>query len=428
MSTSPSNFIRRAEAGMASLIVVIVLLALLTITVLVVSRSTVSELRISSNDNRHKEAFAAAQAGLDRGAQIFLVSSASSSFSCGSSVALGSAGAAYCYSATVASGSSTITGTGKSADGSGNVEITEVFTLSGSPGFGELTPLLASGNVPTSGNYMIVPNPNSGGEGVPVSVWSKSAGTSGNAAWDTCQYDEFVSGRCTGGTKDLFCDSANESDCEDFVIDPCVADPFEVLFQVNVTNGSPGCSQTTDADSEEVEKVRQGYEGYFSCTSGVLTTKAGDSIGTSAFNEQLDSVMNSGEGLWGLPLIWITPGEMPSGPNPECAIGDIGSESDPVVVVVEGDVKINGSGVSYGIFYAMTDNYVNNTVSSAIPLNDLQLNGTGTIHGSILVNGEITQASGTGVVAYNPDVLDKLTEIASESKGLVRSRGSWRDF
>ena len=405
------TFSGRTEQGMATLIVVVILLALLTITVLIVSRSTVTELKVSSNQNREKEAFAAAQAGLDRGSQVFLASSGLSSFTCGSSVALGSEGAEYCYSASVtASGAATITGLGRSADGTGTASVVEVFTLSNAPGFGDLVPFVASGNIPTGGGFTLVPNPNSGGEGVPVAAWSLSAGTSGTASWDVCEYDEYINGLCSGGASqgDYMCKKDDEDGCEAFVQDTDVPDPFALLFDDDVS----GCNGTPSNDACPVETIRESYTKLelFDCPNPQQGPQP-----TSGRTMDEAVALAKENGYMGLPVIWI---------EGDCDIkNDLGSSDSPVIVVIEGDVALQG-GNTYGIVFAMTDNYTQNPAD----LNELKYNGSAIINGAVLTNSEITQTNGDGTIAYSPDVLSGLTEAGEEGIGLVRARGSWRDF
>jgi len=422
MSTSQSNFVPREEAGMASLIVVIVLLALLTITVLVVSRSTVTELRTSSNENRQKEAFAAAQAGLDRGGQVFLASSSIASFNCGASLSLGSSPNTtdYCFSGSVVAGEATITGTGKSPDGTGTASVTEVYTLSGSAAYGKLVPFVASGNVPTGGGFTLIPNPNSGGEGVPVAVWSSSAGTGGVSSWDVCEYDEYISGVCTATDKSNYlCKADDEDNCPVFVQDSNVPDPFTLLFNDDVS----GCFTGTGSDCP-VDTRRQSYSGYFSCDSTGIQPKGGRTY------EEALALAKSGIG--GLPVVWVLPDDASN-----CSISSVGSEDEPVIVIIEGDLSISGGNGdhSYGIIFGMTDYYDPSSESAAIRATpdadngSFELNSNGsTVHGALLINGEIKNANGNTTIAWDPSVLSKLTEAAQNGIGLARARGTWRDF
>lgn len=403
---------KKRERGAAALIVVVILLALLTITVLTVSRSTVNELRTSSNQNRDKEAFASAQAGLDRGSQEFLVTRTAVSNACST---LSATGAAYCYSTVVSGGEATVTGTGNSLDGSGENDVTEVFTISGMPGFGDLVPFLASGNVPTGGGFTLVPNPNAGGDGVPVAVWSKSAGTSGLSSWDVCEYDEYINNLCTGsaGSGEYLCKKGVESDCSAFVEDTGVPDPFATLFNVSVDGcigkGGPGSDCPVDA-------IRQSYKGYFECPN--ISNGPVPSGGLS-MDDALEAAKSNG--IMGLPVIWI---------EGDCDIkNDIGSANSPVIIVIEGDVSLQG-GNTFGIIFAMTDDYdvIGLDPSNSGDYNLLKYNGNAIINGAVLTNNNITQTNGGGVVAYSPDVLNGLTQDAEDGVGLIRARGSWRDF
>lgn len=56
----------------------------------------------------------------------------------------------------------------------------------------ELPPLIASGQVQGVGNATVVGNPNSGGFGIPLILWSYQDFDSNNGSWQSCQMDEYL--------------------------------------------------------------------------------------------------------------------------------------------------------------------------------------------------------------------------------------------
>jgi hypothetical protein len=423
MSTRALLLKTKKQSGMATLVIVVILLALLTLTVLIVSRATVTELKVSSNQNREKEAFAAAQAGLDRGAQSFLQSGSVVT----SSGAIGSTDSVYTYSGTVSGGEATITGFGSSLDGTGSATVSEIITLSSAPGYGKLVPFLASGNIPTGGGFTLVPNPNAGsqidGNGVPVAAWSSNAGASGLSSWDVCEYDEYKSDQCIGAASKggYMCTKDIEDNCPAFVQDSGVPDPFATLFNLE----NIGCDANGFSDDSSSCAITLLRNSYTAANNGSNPFTCGTDGPRPASGLTFDEAISKSKafGPLGLPVIWI---------EGDCDIkSDLGSEDSPVIVVIEGDVGLQ-SGETFGIVLALTDEYTaagqTAIADNGGSYNELKYNGNAVINGAVLTNNEITQTNGSGVVAWSPGVLSKLTEDGEDGLGVVRAQGTWRDF
>jgi Tfp pilus assembly protein PilX len=72
-------------------------------------------------------------------------------------------------------------------------------------------PVVASGTITTNGNFQIVTNPNSGGTGVPVSMWTR-LNVDKKGTPNTCYMDSFVHNQGAayeGSNKTITCDSCN---------------------------------------------------------------------------------------------------------------------------------------------------------------------------------------------------------------------------
>ncbi|WP_303907624.1 pilus assembly PilX family protein [Thiohalomonas denitrificans] len=89
---------------------------------------------------------------------------------------------------------------------------------------------------------------------------------------------------------------------------------------------------------------------------------------------------------------------------------DLGTQEDPVVLVVNGDLRINSNCTINGIVYVSGD--------------WTQANGGVTINGGVVVEGELIMGNGNLEVNYDPEVLDNTGGIGKDA-GLS---GSWRDW
>lgn len=380
------------QQGAATLLVTVVMLVLLTISALTISNLTTTELKVSSNLNRAKEAFYAAQAGLDE-ASLHHLSDASASITNQSGVV---SSGSYSYDL---NSSGVITSRGYSEDGLGQATLHQTVSLSETMNYGSTVPILSVGGVPTGGGFTIVANPNGGGDGVPVSAWSSTAGASGIASWQSCEYDEYISGLCNAGGR-LLCE-ADESACADFVTDDCPADPFETVFGEEVGSCSGG--DWNYDYPEAIAKYRDAYSGLITCKDLSNSTKLASALETA-----------KATGPRGLPALWV---------QEDCSVPKIGTVDEPIILVVEGDVTLNGDTEFGGILFGFTDVYNGET-----DINDVSINGDALINGGLATNGNLKKVNGSATVAYAPEILTSLTATASLSKGLIKQVGTWRDF
>jgi hypothetical protein len=94
--------------------------------------------------------------------------------------------------------------------------------------------------------------------------------------------------------------------------------------------------------------------------------------------------------------------------------GDIGSTTDPVMMVVNGNLQFSTAGVAvHGLLMLRGTNW--DTASSS---------AAGTIRGAVVVDGSVTGTSSL-IVRYDSDVLRKLR---TQSGSFFRVAGSWRDW
>ena len=117
-------------------------------------------------------------------------------------------------------------------------------------------------------------------------------------------------------------------------------------------------------------------------------------------------------------LIAMNPGRpiwLSGGLNVDSA-GDIGSASDPVLLVVNGDLQFSTSGVTiHGLVY----------VRPAAPATDWVTAGSGQLSGAVVSEGGVSVGAGALSVAYSGPTLNLLR---ANSGTFVRVPSSWKDY
>jgi len=429
------------QAGVATLIVTIVLLALLTVTVLVVSQSVLLEIRTSSNTTRDKEALSRAQAAAEYGAMARLEDSSIVS----GSIALPLPAGKSTFFEIVSAGGGDISATGydTAEDDSAYRQVWEDYGIYTIGDVGDIPPLMAGGNFPPNGTFSIVANPNGGGSGVSVSAWTDTAsGASGT--WQTCNLDEYLyQGSNAGKTKTAFpnvgdgyevcddcnckatdithlCDAAdvtNASDCPDIVdsTDSCIPNVFENLFNsVNITYS--GCS----GDETNAAGKGDGYESATDFLDDDSITIEIDSCNPSDLNS------SSGEGDFphGMPILWYKG-------SSNCDINQqVGTYEKPVVLVSQADTKINANAKFFGFLMVFHNCYddADGECDASVPVPTITANGGAKIYGSLMVSKDVNLPTGGLTVIYAPNVEKALTNDGEGWEGLARVPGSWRDY
>jgi Tfp pilus assembly protein PilX len=411
------------QQGMATIIVVVVILVVITLMVVFAARVGLFDQRMTANQLRQKDAFSAAEAGLNFASAKFesefkrtyddtnsaatlaaILASAQFAASTGmDGLAAGANESSFVAAVTDAGVSGfnipiyTAIASGASADGTGSATVQRQFTLSNVFG-GSVpdVPVIVGGSVGTGGNFNVVANPNGGGDGVPVSIWSNDDVTATSSS-ATCHF-EFYDGnnaQCSNpsghdenistGTNPATAISTYDETYPDIL-------PNDSNFPTDLFNFLFGVSRNDWASKEA--QAAQNNQSSNSCADLIAA-------GTSA-----------GEVF---PLWWI---------DGDCDITGgaiIGSEDYPVVIVVsDGELKITGGGTTYGVVY-LFDNP--DTVGSPTA----SLGGGPEIIGSFVSDVGGNAMSGSYAVVYDPTTLDNfLNNGNSYTFGWVPD--SWRDF
>jgi hypothetical protein len=388
--------------------------------------------RIAGNEYRHKEAQAAADAALDQAASFIanntdLYSGASgtypwvdcstvaSQFPCagssynlvydpitstttiesfqdgGKGIPLTSGVESQTYLTYTVSSSVgnilTAIGSGKSLDGTGDayaqVSYSQITLLTP----GKIPPIMTP-QTNLIGNFTIVPDPHGGCHdpdvpdcGVPVSAWVSSV-SSGNGTWQTCQHwgykdsgnvcsdtlgDDVSWSGCSCDSDEVISDKLNLG--EDIVEGGYPSSAFAYLF--------PGLTVYNDILSQpkviEVENC-----------SGIAALAAGFSSSTIVAVSGSCSITGS----------------------------IIGSQSAPIILVVRDGLSISGNGDIYGIVFSF---------------GSVSINGTSTVHGSLIAETATDITNGTYNQVYDAIVRQSLADDLT-TVGLAKQKYSWIDI
>jgi hypothetical protein len=415
----------QAQQGMATLIVVIVVLIITTLMVFFATKVGLLDQRMAGNEVRYKEAFAAAEAGLDMAVQRFENQFATNFSGAGSwatvitnsAIATGtesdgttaetgepSFGVTLTNVGTLVGGVNVyrISSTGLSADGTGTATVSREVTMKSIlGGSAPDVPIIVNGSVGAGGDFNIVANPNGGGNGVPVSIWTGGSSPAGDVSMTgssaTCniQYFDGTNPQCSNpsGNTELISDgdgstlTAQNSAFPDVLPnDPNFPDDlFQFLFGV----------------------ARAKWQTVYDMANSEHQVVA-DCSGLNATSGQKFR-------LW-----WIT-GDC------EIAAGQIiGSSADPVILVInDSELEMKGGNNRiYGLAFLF-----NNPSNVATPSADF--GGSPAIYGSLI--SDIGAAmNGSYSVVYDPTVMRSLTPGGavddSGNYSIAFIPGSWRDF
>lgn len=267
---------------------------------------------------------------------------------------------------------------GSSVDNSASAVVKQgVYFYSSNNGAANAPPMMGAGNIPLNGNYTVVANPNSGGKGVPVSVWSKIPidNLSGTAA--TCQLGEYVlaGNNCTGTA---------------------------------VISSSAGKGpDIVDNDPDFPSDVFQYVFGVPSDAYGIVKAQAKTNV-TDCSN------------LVGLSgTVWVTG---------DCTIPSnsvVGSATAPLQLIVESGIfTMNANSTFYGLLFAF------GPPPSPYNAGAIKANGGAKFYGSMISNDTTDmglQINGTFDMVYSKNVMDIISND-STYKTMARIPGSWSDF
>ena len=342
-------------------------------------------------------------------------------------------------------------------------------------------PIVASGSVNITGTLQLVVNPNGGGTGVPVSVWSrKDVAKSGTP--NTCYADEFFRFGAKTNSPPTF---------EGTTVKTIVCDTCQCVGNESLSYDSSGNKQDEGIDVLDVEgtsadrgtgvnyNVRSDALSWPTCDfppdlfAHLLGVRVWDDNDRDCFGEtkimreftdpNSGAVVTMGADeafLYENAVKIINPttagaayrtasqiytGAFPASAlsgvlwcQSNCNIGSnqtLGSVDNPVVLVADGDVTIQGRifGIvllrtkSNGATLTSSGGYTMSPAEVAAGGNaTLRMNAGTAVYGSIVVQGAVAKANGTAAVIYSLAVLRALGQNPGNNR-FATLPGAWND-
>jgi len=233
--------------------------------------------------------------------------------------------------------------------------------------------LTTSGTLTIDAHLKVGANPNGGGIGIPVSIWS-SASVNINGSGATCDLVSFDDPHPMG------CDMAfysNNTSLGTDIIDNDPLMPSDLLLHTF---------------------------GYSFDDAVQLKTTA---------KQQLDDCTSLTQASTG--FYWVLG---------DCQLNaSVGTALNPVIIVVEnGSIELDGNYRLHGLVYL---HYSDSSVSPPI----ISIDGTAAIHGAVIVEGDAHITSSRLEIRYQPAILATITEGTHPQFSSINvMHGSWKDF
>lgn len=365
----------KANAGYIAMTITIILLLLVISLSLLTGRLLTNEQRIAANEMRYREALATTEAMISRSITT-IAGSSIADLRAGTLPALESGVSAS--STTVPLGTSTLPAFTLRANGHStfeqqdssaivSVQVVVIPTVVSAPD----SPLTLAAGISVGGNFNVVANPNGGGPGVPLSIW-------------------------TAGTVDLNNGTGNTCGQQEWQDNTCSTSPYS--YKGNVSSDI----KANDANfpSDLLQYV-----------FGVPDTATGMSALESKAKAKLNGCTSLSSASHGFYIV-----------DGDCNAGNIGTRDAPVVLLLRnGNLTINGNNKIYGIVFAY-DSYPN-----AAPSYDLKMTGGATVWGSLIANYQVGNANGTYNAVYDATTLSNI-ENGQDFVSIYKVPGSWRDW
>lgn len=328
---------------------------------------------------------------------------------------------------------------GENAAGTAKVTIGSFRAINGPPD----VPIIASGTVGGLGSGEVVPAPNAGGFGVPLSIWANSdVEITDGGAMQTCHLGEFLSNYTSGAPTQFdgitVCSSCR---CNGLELD-------RGLLSGKVTGNGAGSSQYEGIDVLDVDGSTavspQGSlpdatyfpfhplddsansldDSLFEYIFGAENSTEADSTLVDADGNGLDDGRDFLEGVSTIltatscaALDASSTGLFYAPPGVSCRIsGTLGSPSNPIAVVVDGDMDIQANTVIYGMVF------VKRSIGQAA---EVRIAGGLQVYGALVSEGNV-------VIRGSPQFIFNETVLANMafSPGFQRFGvlpGSWSD-
>lgn len=367
----------KRHSGFTTFTITLLLILILLGISLLVGKLMVADRRISLNEVQYRQALALAELGLADGVGRLVQDTSWRTVSGG--VTVSAAAGSYTLFAldepALTVGGTTVipvrvraqaTLADNSANAAAEVKTIKVSVLAGTPA----APLTVAGGMAVSGNFTVVANPNGGGPGVPLSVWTNGDVDLTNGSGQTCHQGDY-----NGGCNAYI---SQKGDKQSDIKDRDTAFPTDLVWYL--FNEKDDATGWANLESRAVQILNN-----------------------------CDSLSTASRGLI------IVDGDCKPG-------GSIGSVSAPVVLIVRnGDLTVNGSATLYGMVFA----YSSDPTKAKT---DISLKGGAIVNGAVVANYQLGKtANGTFDAKYDQTVLSNIANGAAfQSINLVP--GTWRDW
>ena len=334
--------------------------------------------------------------------------------------------------------------------------VKETWATVAAPAPSAAVPLVASGLVQGLGNAQIVASPNAGGYGIAASIWSPEnvdigndstgCGAGGVGSVSTCHLGEYLKATsrenllttCAGNGNSCGCPAVSASGV-DFLSGHSQSLKVE-RYDILDADGSCGSPDITYFPSEhggvppKDDDNDPADDSLFEYTFNV--PQAGDTFdvvaenGSTVLNNCVSTVVTGQTNCAAYALTDIygatvladcsTLNTTSSGlyyVTGDCDLHDIGSATSSVIVVVDGDISINGNVDFFGMLFARSDN---NTASVA---------GTGNvkIFGALIVEGNVDLHGSIDLVYQDTSSTSGPYGPIPPNVRFARVTGSWLD-
>lgn len=247
-----------------------------------------------------------------------------------------------------------------------------------SDGTARLPPLMGAGSIELDGPLTLVPHPNSGGQGVPIAIWSQAALNASEASVITCPLGEYIAAHNSCSTRPIGQGIDMVEHAADFP-----TDVFQYLFGIPTRSYGTVKAQATVLPD---------------CTH----------LATRTANRQTG-------------IFWITG---------DCDIGSntVGQADAPIQLIVEsGNFTMQDDSAFYGLLLSFGP-----PPGPSYNAGSITIHGRAHFFGSIVSNDAsamVLRVNGTFHLVYSQAVIEAFgNPLSNQFRVMTKIPGSWADF
>jgi len=295
--------------------------------------------------------------------------------------------------------------TGTADDGSAEAVVMQTLANVEPGGGPPAVPIMSYNSVDPTGTINVVANPNAGGIGVPVSIWSRNyvyIEESGAGSVATCELQEYLNSRAAAFWRTWTDDQGETYE----TCDSCTCPDKQSDGALSHTQSTEPPRKFFDIVDEDPAYPDDIFEYYFGVarTEYAQVRDAADQV--LADCSTLDT---SDRGL-----VWI---------DGYCDLSgkEAGSATGPLALVTTGGVKLNSNSIFYGVLVITDPTHPpDQQAVGSIPVS---LTGGPVIYGAIVNDPGAAIFNGSFTVVYIKDIISKIHPLII----LGNLSGSWSD-